>query len=437
MFWISLLLLAPSFSGEVDAARIDRRGLSVMVGRAGEPPLLAIAPDTPRTPASNMKILTGAAAMARLGPNFRFVTEFVRTAEGDLVVVGDGDPNWSGRFFGGDATAMMRNVARELKAHGVTKCRHLVLDSSRFDNVTIHPDWPKDQLDRWYCAPVAALVFNDSCWDLTVKPGGRSGAPARVEILPSLLRPVVLNRCETTAGRSHVVHVARADSGELAVRGRVQLTSRGVPANLTVADPVRFFGAGLRAALRAEGIAVSGKVLRGKKPAEAERVLFVRSKIRRTMTVMLTDSQNLYAECLFRRLGKGSFASAAKSGAAALAREGVSIQGLDWQDGSGLARTNRVTARTLYDAMQRYRDEPVFVEAFAKGGEGTLRRRYRDLKSRLRAKTGTIRGVSALSGYVTGQNGGRYVFVILCNGRSRARARALQDRIVKRLARER
>lgn len=434
--WLSLILLTPSLQAEVDASRVDRRGLSVMVGRVGAGPMLVIAPDSPRTPASNMKILTGAAAMARLGPEFRFVTQFVRTKEGDLVVVGDGDPNWSGRFFDDDPDAMARSVARDLKKHGVTRVRDLVLDASRFDDVTVHPDWPRDQLHRWYCAPVAALVFNDSCWDFRVKPGGRAGRPARIEIEPSLLEPALINRCETITRGNHVVHVARLDDGSLSVRGRVQLTSRGVPANLTVGKPVAFFGRALRAALRAEGITVAGAVRRGKRPVDGERVMFVRSRIERTMRVMMTNSQNLYAECLFKRLGSGSFESAAERGAASLARAGISIDGLDWRDGSGLARTNRVTARTVYEALQRYRDEPVFVDSFAAGGTGTLRRRYKSLGDRVRAKTGTIRGVSALSGYVTGRKGGRYVFVVLCNGRSRLRARALQDRIVTWLARQ-
>ena len=73
------------------------------------------------------------------------------------------------------------------------------------------------------------------------------------------------------------------------------------------------------------------------------------------------------------------------------------------------------------------REQPIFVEALAAGGEGTLRRRYRDLKERVRAKTGTIRGVSTLSGYVTGRDGGTYVFAILANGSAVGRARKFQD----------
>ena len=438
MWWLALLVLAPgSVDADVSASGIDTRGLSLVVGRAARAPSYALAPTTPRAPASNMKILTAGAALARLGADFRFVTRFVKTPDGDLVVVGDGDPSWSGRFFDGDPTAVMRRVAADLKSRGVVTVRNVVLDASRFDDVVVHADWPADQLERWYCAPVAGLVYNDSCWDVTVRPGARAGAAALVEISPSLLRPGLVNRCETAAGgRGQIVHVGRANGGALTVRGRVLKTSRGVTANLTVVDPVRFFGGALKAALEREGVVVTGRVRTGRAPAGAATVLFVRSRLRRALGVMLTNSQNLYAECIFKRLGVGTFGDAGRVGAAALARNGVDIGGLEWRDGSGLAHTNRVTARTLYDVLQRWRDEPAFVEALAAGGTGTLRKRYRELGDRVRAKTGTIRGVSALSGYVTGRRGGRHVFVILCTGRSRARARALQDRIVARLSRE-
>ena len=140
-----------------------------------------------RSPASNQKILTAAAALQALGKDFRFQTTLARVGE-DLVVVGDGDPNLSGRFFGDDPDQALLSLAADARRQGLARVRDVVLDASRFDGATVHPDWPADQLDRWYCAPVAALVFNDSCWDVTVGPR-EGGGPAVVRIEPSLLRP--------------------------------------------------------------------------------------------------------------------------------------------------------------------------------------------------------------------------------------------------------
>jgi D-alanyl-D-alanine carboxypeptidase/D-alanyl-D-alanine-endopeptidase (penicillin-binding protein 4) len=432
-----LLLVAQEPGSELRralaASGVRTQGLGLAAGRAGGEPLLAVGADEPRAPASNQKILVGAAAIARLGRDFHFETRIAVGEGGDLVVAGEGDPNLSGRFFGGDPTKVLRAMARDVASKGVKRVRDLVLDASRFDNQYVHPEWPADQLERWYCAPVAALVYNDSCWDVRVLPGSAPGAPSRLLVEPSLLSPAVANRCETVRGGKQVVHIGRAEESAFEVRGQVVLASAGVAANVTVRDPVRFFGEAFRAALEAEGVPVDGEVREGRLEG-AREILLYRSDLARTLKVMLTDSQNLYAECIFKRLGGGSFSSGAEALADALAALGVPTEGLDTRDGSGLSKENRVTARTVYGALQAMRDEPMFVAGLAAGGEGTLGKRYRDLGDRVRAKTGTIRGVSALSGYVTGRDGGRYVFAILANGPSTARARRLQDLVVTALA---
>ena len=117
------------------------------------------------------------------------------------MVHGRGDPNLSGRFFDGDPDQVLRIIARDVAAQGVKHVRGgLVIDDSRFDRVYVHPDWPDDQLDRWYAAPVGALVFNDSCWDITVLPGGNPGDPARLKVKPGLLQARIDNSCRTVDG---------------------------------------------------------------------------------------------------------------------------------------------------------------------------------------------------------------------------------------------
>ena len=433
----ALLLLAPDLDSDLQRALersgVATRGLSVAVGRAGAAPLFVVSADEPRIPASNQKVIIAAAAVHRLGAKFEFTTQVAHSAEGGhLVVIGDGDPNLSGRFFDGDPDQVLRILARDLASQGVTKVAgNLVIDDTRFDRVYVHPDWPRDQLDRWYAAPVGALVFNDSCWDILVLPGGAAGDPARLLVKPALLDARIQNDCRTTDGRRQAIRMGRGKSG-LFVGGTVRVDSGGYPGHVTVRDPVAFFGRAFGAALKAEGVEVQGELRRGAVPVGQTLVRF-RSSLRRTLKVMLTNSQNLYAECVLKRLGEGSFESGAEAVVVALGELGVNVEGLRVRDGSGLARSNRLTARALYDTLQAMRDEPIFVEALAAGGEGTLRRRYRDLKERVRAKTGTIRGVSSFSGYVTGREGGRYVFSILANGSAVGRARAFQDLVVQTL----
>jgi D-alanyl-D-alanine carboxypeptidase/D-alanyl-D-alanine-endopeptidase (penicillin-binding protein 4) len=436
--WLAALLLAglPADLEPVLArAGVANASVSLAVGRVDEAPALARNLDVPRVPASNQKILTAAAALWGLGADHKFETVVARGPSGELVVIGSGDPNLSGRWFGGDPNAVLLalagDVAARLQGRPATA---LVLDASRFDDVFVHPDWPQDQLDRWYAAPVAALAYNDACWDVTVLPGAEPGSPARVVVAPSLLAPVVANRCVTVSERArHLVHVGRGAEAEIEVRGGILASSAGVSESVPVRDPVAFFGEAFLAALRARGVEVAGPARRGRVEGAIPLVVYS-SPLDRTLAVMLTRSQNFYAECVFKALGGGTFGGGAGAVAEALRARGVPTEGLAVADGSGLARSNRATARTLYETLRRLADEPVFVEALAAGGDGTLERRFRDLGPRVRLKTGTLRGVSALSGYVTGREGGRYVLVVLANGDLRG-VRALQDELVLALAR--
>lgn len=436
--WLLALLLAglpADLESVLARARVADGSVSVAVGRVGEAPALARNLDVARVPASNQKILTAAAALWKLGAGHKFETVVARGTSGELVVVGAGDPNLSGRWFGGDPNAVLLSlagdVATRLEGRPVTE---LVLDASRFDDVLVHPDWPQDQLDRWYAAPVAALVYNDACWDVTVLPGAEVGAPARVVVAPSLFAPRVENGCVTVAERArHLVHVGRGAEAEIEVRGGILASSAGISESVPVRDPVAFFGEAFLAALRARGVEPRGAVRRGKVEGATPLVVYA-SPLDKTLAVMLTRSQNLYAECVLKALGDGTFGGGAGAVGEALRGRGVPTEGLAVADGSGLARSNRATARTLYDTLQRLADERAFVDGLAAGGEGTLERRFRDLGARVRLKTGTLRGVSALSGYVTGREGGRYVLVVLANGDLRG-VRTLQDELVLALAR--
>ncbi|MFQ5844409.1 MAG: D-alanyl-D-alanine carboxypeptidase, partial [Planctomycetota bacterium] len=196
---IALLLLA-DLRGDlhqiVARADLGPESVSIAVGTLDAEPLFVRAARRVRIPASNQKILTAAAAVVLLGEDFRFETRIGPSRDGHLVVVGDGDPNFSGRFFGDEPERVMRLLAADLAAQGVGDVAgDLVLDASRFDDVWVHPGWPRDQLERWYCAPVAALLYTDSCWDVLVRPGARVGLPAQVHIQPALLSPPLENRC--------------------------------------------------------------------------------------------------------------------------------------------------------------------------------------------------------------------------------------------------
>jgi len=432
-------------------------GVSIVDVESGEE-VYAYRADTPRILASNTKLFTSAAALDLLGADFEFETPvLVRGAvydgilDGDLAVVGGGDPNLSGRLHGGDIYAVFRGWAEVLKKRGVRQVAgDLYLVHGLFSDGFVHPDWPEEQLARWYEAPVAALSFNDSCVLVRVRPGDRAGAPATVELVPDLGLFRVVSQVSTTASRRrHYVVVQReAGSSEIQVRGSVYLGGDPAEAWVTVPDPVAYFGAALRAALAEEGITLHGRTIPASTLPGAvwERVYTERTDLLTTLTVLNHRSQNFYAESVLKvlgaRLGQGGSWSQSLPVVEAFLRRAGLDEGFELADGSGMSRGNRASPRQMVDLLR-------FMYFHARGKEflGTLpysgsedangwRRRLAEgpYRGNVFAKTGTLSGISALSGYAKGTSGRLYAFSILCNRVGAVwRARRAQDAILRAL----
>ncbi len=407
--------------------------------------------------ASNTKLFTTAAAFDLLGSGFEYDTPvlirgsvYAGALGGDVAVVGSGDPNLSGRLYGGDSFHVFRDWARALKGRGVSRVRgDLYLVRGLFDSRVLHPDWPPDQLARWYEAPVDSLSFADNCVTVRVSPGARRGAPGVVELDPAIDLFRVVNRVTTTASRraQRVAVHRQPGSYEILVSGAVYQRSGPIEAVVTVPDPVEYFGAALELALAQEGVAIDGATrVVGSLPGDVwERVASARSDLLTTLAVTNQKSQNFYAESLIKLLaartaGEGSWPAGARVVADFLRRAGLP-DGFELADGSGMSRGNRATPRhltTLLRHMYLRPDGKTFVETLpASGGdEGTWSFRLREAPYRgnVWAKTGTLSGVSSLSGYARALSGHVYAFSILCNGTGSVwRARRAQDSIVRAL----
>jgi D-alanyl-D-alanine carboxypeptidase/D-alanyl-D-alanine-endopeptidase (penicillin-binding protein 4) len=405
--------------------------------------------------ASNTKLFTTAAAVDLLGPDFQFETGLlIRGAvydgilDGDLAVVGGGDPNLSGRLYDGDPFGAFRAWAAALRERGVRRVSgSLFLVHGLFDGLAIHPDWPTDQLARWYEAPVGALSFNDNCVLVRVSPGPRPGTPGRVELEPELGLFRVIGQVGTSGsrGRHHVVVSREPESREVRVAGSIYVRGEPLEAWVTVPDPVEYFGAALRAALAQEGVEVhGGTVPTARLPGAVwERVFTHRTDLVSTIAVVNRRSQNFYAESVLKVLGarlagEGSWRSGVAAVEAFLAKVGLA-GGVELADGSGMSRGNRAAPRHLTELLRFMFFHPAgadFVLSLpASGGEEPAWQRrlaQAPYRGNVFAKTGTLDGVSALSGYAKGASGRLYAFSVLCNGTSTVwQARRAQDSIVR------
>ena len=415
--------------------------------------------ETGLIPASNQKLLTTAAALALLGPDYEFETHLgmrgVLSEDGallgDLAVRGAGDPTISGRLDG-DPYSVFRRWAAALRARGVrTVIGDLYLEHCLFDGPTVNTDWPPEKRMWWYEAPVAALSFSDNCQLLRAWGSRTPGRPGVVEVYPRVDVFDIRNRLRTGNHRSrHHWAVNRPPGSPVVdVSGELNPRQPALEVWVTVPDPVEYFGAALEHALAQEGIEVQG----GLRPVErlpgpwwelvdTHRTLLAAGPL----DVTNKRSQNFYAESLFKLLGARVCGDGSWEGGARVVADFL-VQRVGWRrdqfriaDGSGMSRHNSVTARQLtalleYMFRQRWGVEYMRSLPFAGEPEASLHRRMTapPYRGNVFAKTGTISGVSTLSGYAKGRSGRLYAFSVLVNGSGAGNGRTIQDRIVQAL----
>ncbi len=405
-------------------------------------------------PASNMKLFTVAAAFDRLTPEYRFTTsvyaparpDAAGTVRGDLVVYGRGDPSFAVRFNpegNADYSLAIDALAADIQAAGVRRVEgDLVGDESYFTGAPVPRGWEWDDLQWYYGAEVSALTVNDNSVDLSVKPGASVGSPARITLGPSTPLVTVIDRT-TTSERSTTrdlsVHRALGQN-TIEISGRLPIDDRGYTASLAVSRPAMLFATMLRAALERRGVVFTGQTRtvdaqgRAEKPLPVSSLVELAARKSPPLSVIaaqvMKPSQNLYAELLLRTLGKLSNSPDPKLSSEAagqrvvqnfLTQAGIDPSGLVMNDGSGLSRSNLVTAETtlqLLVYMNRHRFGSEFRLALPVAGvDGTLRNRMKGTPAQgnLRAKTGTLGTATSLSGYVFSAAGERLAFSLMIN----------------------
>ncbi len=405
-------------------------------------------------PASNVKLFTTYAALVLLGPAHRYVTEVYAKApptadgvvDGPLYVRGTGDPSLT--------TADLYELAGRLRARGVAKVRGpIVVDASSFAADRLPPGF--DQKDEFasYRPKVGAFSVNFNTFVVRVTAGDEPGRPAAVRIDPPV-PSIVVDRADvrTTEGWKRAVSVTHTqDRGRihLVVDGTIGVSAPPLSYRFPVADPTRYAGEVFALVLRQRGVRLGRRrIERGEVPRRATRLGAHRS---RTVAQLVRDvnkhSNNFMAEQIL--YGLDDARPATFDGALARVRALFEARGFGEGDlrlgnGSGLYDTNRTTPRAVVELLGRihadFRVAPDFEASLPIVGlDGTTRRRLRDTPAAgwIRAKTGTLDGVSALSGYAGAPGRPPIAFSILFNDLGRWEtnaARKVQDRIAAAVA---
>jgi len=357
-------------------------------------------------PASTQKLLTAAAALERLGAGFQFDTRLYLSGD-DLLVIGDFDPTLGDPHLAPDG-----DIYRRLDAWAAAVARRrqrvgdLVLRAPAEAAGYRHGDWPRREHRRWYAAPVAPLNFHTNCFGATFTMAG--GVP-RPHVTPASRFIRVLSRVR--AGDKHVWWLRPRRGGAEVVVGGTVRTATKTPLYAAADDPPMLLGRVLADRLARAGVRIAGRIRtdpRARPPADgAEPVARVRTPLAVVLRRANKRSLNLAAECMFLRAGDGAWAGSAEVVTKTLmATFGLADEGLTVRDGSGLSRRNRVTPASLAKllaALAGRKDAGAVVASLPISGiDGTLRNRLDDevCRGRVRAKTGSLAGVSALAGYV-------------------------------------
>jgi len=444
-----------------------------IVRLAGGETLFEKNPDQVFVPASNTKLFTTALALERLGPDHHFDTRVAAeeapdssgTVRGDLRLVGGGDPTLSARDvpyrkgpITGDPLRAIEELAGQVVALGVRRIEGDILgDDTRYVWSLLPEGWAQDDLLWDYGAPVSALSLNDNVLVLTVRPGRQEGEPARLFLNPPIEFYAIDNGVLTAPRTEGPIETVRLPGKrQVRLRGAIGLRDSGRTMRLAVEDPALFAAAALYDALVKRGVTISGRPVAehrfgqldsGRKmPAETRKDVILASRqsppLAEILRVINKASQNLYAELVLRevgcvRKGEGTVEKGLEELREFLKESGLDDQDYELSDGSGLSRLNLVSPSAVVKLLVRMRQSahaPVWLDSLPVGGEdGTLSERFRGTSDgrRIRAKTGTLGHVSAMSGYARTKSGDELAFAVLVNNyaSNASEIRGIVDRI--------
>lgn len=394
-------------------------------------------------PASNTKLLTVAAA-------FHFIPELTEpdsslgtalllmpgdgTSPPSLVLRGAGDPTLSDRD---DCLShCLHMLADAAVAHGLLRVGDIIGDASFFPHEPYGLGWSWNNLPFYFGAPVSALTVNGNALSLRVAPGAKEGDPvlASWQAGDDLL-PLTVDAVTGPAGSENELSLMRwPGKAEVRVSGRLPAGAARQDYLLSVNEPERVAAERLKRRLEARGVTVEGdtkvRIRTDNAGLTGEMVEIARLEVApliETVNDVSRDSDNLGAELLLRHIARAAGGEGSRDGLEAVNRmletAGIGRTGVELFDGSGLTPYNRVTPAAMAGFLSWAAAQPwgnAFRGTLPVGGEtGSLARRFRGtaLQGRIFAKTGTVQGVNALSGYMIAASGETLVFSVIANDR--------------------
>ncbi|MFN6529173.1 D-alanyl-D-alanine carboxypeptidase/D-alanyl-D-alanine-endopeptidase [Nostoc sp. ChiSLP03a] len=376
------------------------------------------------TPASNLKLLTTAAALQELGANFRIRTSIYQNGNGILRVVGRGDPSLS--------DTELQKLAQQLKQKGITQIQQLSADDSYIQGDIVNPTWQWEDVQSSDGVPVSSFILNQNIFSFKLVPQAVGKSLQVLWIDPGEAKQWrIINQSITVPqNQPSYVNVTRELSGTvLRIQGQLTTNSEESLIDLPVVDPNYYFLRRFRTVLATEKITL-GQTLVVNGGVNQQEIAFVESPpLAELLAETNLNSNNLYAEALLRALAVKKTRLKNQTSAdvglevvkASLTKLGVDPANYILVDGSGLSRRDLVTPEAFVQTLRGMAKTPTAYIYRASlpvaGKSGTLKGRFQDTPAAgiVQAKTGTLTGVVSLSGYMNAPKYEPLVFSIIVN----------------------
>jgi D-alanyl-D-alanine carboxypeptidase/D-alanyl-D-alanine-endopeptidase (penicillin-binding protein 4) len=438
----ALLDSAPASKGEW--------GMLIVDAETGET-LYELNADKYFVPASNMKLFTTALALAKLGPDYRFRTTLETRGtvspdgvlEGNLFLVGRGDPNLSNRKFPYDSKEefdgapekVLAELADALVARGVKEVTgDVVGDDSYFPREPYPRGWEIDDMVWEYGTAVSAIAVEDNTVTLTLNAGDSAGAPVQAVVAPATPDFIVQNDVVTSAAetKSDLTLTREPNSKIVVIRGTMPAHSSPHKLVLALHDPAEHAAALLTQLLAARGVNVAGAAqsmhIAETAGAAPRAVLAEHVSVPLGDSVKLVNkiSQNLHTEMLLRAAARNTAVwntpdDLMKFPADFYAAAGIAPEDVVQTDASGLSRHDLVTPRAVVALLKYAQGQPWFAACYASlpvaGVDGTLETLMKNTHGagHIHAKTGSVEHVRTRSGFADTAGGRRLIFSFLSN----------------------